>query len=78
MVFLNLSSIGPIFLSPFCLLLLDLVIYFSNVWNETEADNTRERRDFSESSLRPFFYGALQLESWRDEFTMLQRMRKFE
>ena len=52
---------GKFFLSPFCLLLLDLVIYFANVWNETEADNTHERRDFSKLSLRPFFHGALQL-----------------
>ena len=55
--FFHLSSIGPIFFG----LLLDLVIYFANVWNETEADNTHERRDFSKSSLRPFFQGALQL-----------------
>ena len=46
----------------FCLLLLlDLVIYFANVWSEREADNTHERRDFLKSSLRPFFHGALQL-----------------
>ena len=31
-----------------------------HVWNETEADNTQERRVFSKSSLRPFFHGALQ------------------
>ena len=49
-------------MSPFCLLLLDLVIYFANVWNETEADNTHERREVSKSSLRPFFHGAIQLE----------------
>ena len=55
------NFIGPMFLSLFFLLLLDLVIYFANVWNETEADNTHERRDFSKSSLRPFFHGALQL-----------------
>ena len=53
----------PLVQFPFFLLLLDLVIYFVNVWNETEteADNTHERRDFSKSSLRPFFHGALQL-----------------
>ena len=56
------KCIGPIVLSLFFfLLLLDLVIYFANVWNETEADNMHERRDFSKSSLKPFFHGALQL-----------------
>ena len=42
---------------------LDLVIYCANVWNEREADNACERRDFEEdevnshlglSSARPF------------------------
>ena len=52
---------GQFFCLLFSLFLLDLVIYFANVWNETEADNTHERRDFSKSSLRPFFHGALQM-----------------
>ena len=43
--------IGPIFWSPFCLL-LDLVIYCANVWNEREADNVRERRDFEEDEVK--------------------------
>ena len=51
------------FLPPFSL--LDLVIYFANVWNEKEADNVRERRDFEDdevkchirlSSAQPFNY----------------------
>ena len=38
------------FLPPFSL--LDLVIYFVNVWNEREADNTRERRDFEDDEVK--------------------------
>ena len=38
-------------LPPFSL--LDLVIYFANVWNEKEADiNARERRDFEEDEVK--------------------------
>ena len=36
----------------FSLLLLDLVIYCANVWNEREADNVRERRDFEEDEVK--------------------------
>ena len=32
--------------------LLDFVIYFANVWNEREADNARERRDFEEDEMK--------------------------
>ena len=49
-------------LPPFSL--LDLVIYFANVWNEKEADiNARERRDFEEDEVKShkaFFCSALQ------------------
>ena len=31
---------------------LDLVIYCANVWNEREADNVRERRDFEEDEVK--------------------------
>ena len=31
---------------------LDLVIYCANVWNEREADNARERRDFEEDEVK--------------------------
>ena len=43
------KNIAPI---CFVFLLLDLVIYFANVWNEREADNTRERRDFEEDEVK--------------------------
>ena len=43
--------IEPIFWSLFSLL-LDLVIYCANVWNEREADNVRERRDFEEDEVK--------------------------
>ena len=29
-----------------------LVIYFANVWNEREADNARERRDFEDDEVK--------------------------
>ena len=38
------------FLPPFSL--LDFVIYFANVWNEREADNARERRDFEDDEVK--------------------------
>ena len=38
------------FLAPFSL--LDFVIYCTNVWNEREADNTRERRDFEDDEVK--------------------------
>ena len=28
------------------------VVYFANVWNEREADNVRERRDFEDDKLK--------------------------
>ena len=31
---------------------LDLVIYCANVWNEREADNVRERRDFEDDEVK--------------------------
>ena len=42
--------ITPIF---FVFVLLDLVIYCANVWNQREADNARERRaDFEEDEVK--------------------------
>ena len=43
------TFIAPFF---FLFLLLDLVIYCVNVWNEREADNMRERRDFEEDEVK--------------------------
>ena len=57
-----------LFLPPFSL--LDFVIYFVNVWNEREAGNPRERRDFEDdevkshlalSSAQPFIYDSVPL-----------------
>ena len=31
---------------------LDLVIYCANVWNEREADNAHERRDFEDDEVK--------------------------
>ena len=36
----------------FFLLLFDLVIYCANDWNEREADNACERRDFEEDEVK--------------------------
>ena len=44
-----------LFLPPFCL--LNFVIYCANVWNEREADNARERRDFEEDEVKSHLLG---------------------
>ena len=50
----------------FGLLFSHLVIYCANVWNEREANNVREKRDFEDDKVKShiykaFFCSALQL-----------------